>query len=223
MVQPTEAADQRRQPPETDAAPQAPSRGLPRRGGNGGGTPPYPGGSPGGRPPGEVLRDEVDDLVAAWRQQRPDLDVAPLQVLSRVSRLARHLDIARRGAFAAHGLESWEFDVLSALRRAGPPFQLTPGALLRATLVTSGTMTNRIDRLAAAGFVSREPDPRDRRGVLVTLSERGKEAVDAAFIDLLEREHALLASLGEDQRQVLADLLRTLLIPFDEGDLPGGR
>jgi DNA-binding MarR family transcriptional regulator len=168
-------------------------------------------------------RDEVDDLVAAWREQRPDLDVGPLQVLSRVSRLARHLDIARRGAFAAHGLESWEFDVLSALRRAGPPFQLTPGALLRATLVTSGTMTNRIDRLAAAGFVSREPDPRDRRGVLVTLSERGQEAVDAAFIDLLEREHTLLANLGADQRQVLADLLRTLLVPFDEGNSPGGR
>jgi DNA-binding MarR family transcriptional regulator len=126
-------------------------------------------------------RDEVDDLVAAWRQQRPDLDVAPLQVLSRVSRLARHLDIARRSAFTAHGLESWEFDVLSALRRAGPPFQLTPGALLRATLVTSGTMTNRIDRLAAAGLVYREPDPRDRRGVLVTLSARGRDAVDAAF------------------------------------------
>src|ERR1700690_4318526 len=95
-------------------------------------------------------RDEVDDLVAAWRQQRPDLDVAPLQVLSRVSRLARHLDIARRGAFGAHGLESWEFDVLSALRRAGPPFQLTPGALLPTNLVTSGTMTNRMDRRAEA-------------------------------------------------------------------------
>src|ERR1700742_3878960 len=109
-------------------------------------------------------RDEVDDLVAAWEQQRPDLDVAPLQVLSRVTRLARHLDIARRSAFTAAGLEPWEFDVLSALRRAGPPFQLTPGALLRATLVTSGTMTNRIDRLAAAGFVSREPDPPGKRG-----------------------------------------------------------
>ena len=182
------------------------------------------GGHRGGHPPGgKNERDEVDDLVAAWREQRPDLDVAPLQVLSRVSRLARHLDIARRGAFAAHGLESWEFDVLSALRRAGPPFQLTPGALLRATLVTSGTMTNRIDRLAAAGLVSREPDPRDRRGVLVTLSERGQAVVDAAFIDLLERERALLASLGEDQRQVLADQLRTLLIPFDEGSPPGGR
>jgi len=161
------------------------------------------------------LSDEVDDLVAAWRVQRPDLDVAPLQVLSRVSRLARHLDIARRGAFAAHGLEAWEFDVLSALRRAGPPFQLTPGALLRATLVTSGTMTNRIDRLAAAGLVRREPDPRDRRGVLVTLSDRGQAVVDAALTDLLDREQALLAGLGDDQRRQLADLLRTLLAPFD--------
>ena len=172
-----------------------------------------------GRLTGEE-RDEVDDLVAAWRQQRPDLDVAPLQVLSRVSRLARHLDIARRGAFAAHGLESWEFDVLSALRRAGPPFQLTPGALLRATLVTSGTMTNRIDRLAAAGLVSREPDPRDRRGVLVTLSGRGQEVVDAAFADLLEREHALLSRLGPQEHGLLAELLRTLLVPFDEGGHP---
>jgi DNA-binding MarR family transcriptional regulator len=164
------------------------------------------------------LSDEVDELVAAWRVQRPDLDVAPLQVLSRVSRLARHLDIARRGAFASHGLESWEFDVLSALRRAGPPFQLTPGALLRATLVTSGTMTNRIDRLEDAGLVRREPDPRDRRGVLVTLSARGREVVDAALTDLLDREQSLLAGLAEDQRRVLADLLRTLLAPFDAGE-----
>ncbi len=161
------------------------------------------------------LSDEVDDLVAAWRVQRPDLDVEPLQVLSRVSRLARHLDIARRTAFASHGLEPWEFDVLSALRRAGPPFQLTPGALLRATLVTSGTMTNRIDRLAAAGLVRREPDPRDRRGVLATLTERGQEVVDAALTDLLDRERALLAGLAQDQRKLLADLLRTLLVPFD--------
>jgi DNA-binding MarR family transcriptional regulator len=164
------------------------------------------------------LRDEVDDLTEAWRRQRPDLDVEPLHVLSRVSRLARHLDIARRSAFAAHTLESWEFDVLSALRRAGPPFQLTPGALLRATLVTSGTMTNRIDRLAESGFVFREPDPRDRRGVLVTLSDRGRDVVDAAFTDLLDREQALLASLPGDERAVLAELLRTLLAPFDAAD-----
>lgn len=166
------------------------------------------------------MRDEVDDLIAAWRHERPDLDVEPLAVLSRVSRLARHLDIARRGAFADHGLEPWEFDVLSALRRAGPPFQLTPGALLRATLVTSGTMTNRIDRLAAAGLVRREPDPRDRRGVLVTLSEQGRDAVDAALTDLLDRERALLGGLDGGQRATLAALLRGLLAPFDAADAP---
>jgi DNA-binding MarR family transcriptional regulator len=165
-----------------------------------------------------TLRDEVDDLVAAWRAQRPDLDVEPLQVLSRISRLARHLDIARRGAFVSHGLESWEFDVLSALRRQGPPFQLTPGALLRATLVTSGTMTNRIDRLAAADLVRREPDPRDKRGVLVTLTERGVARVDAALADLLRRERALLAGLDNDERQHLADMMRILLAPFDAAE-----
>jgi DNA-binding MarR family transcriptional regulator len=169
-----------------------------------------------------LLRDEVDDLVAAWRAQRPDLDVEPMQVLSRISRLARHLDIARRGAFAEHGLESWEFDVLSALRRQGPPFQLTPGALLRATLVTSGTMTNRIDRLAAANLVRREPDPRDKRGVLVTLTAAGRERVDAALDGLLRRERLLLAGLGDGERQDLADLMRILLAPFDHPRSPPG-
>ncbi len=163
----------------------------------------------------EQLRDEVDDLVAAWRAERPDLDVQPLQVLSRVSRLARHLDRARRTAFAGHGLETWEFDVLSALRRQGSPYQLSPGALLRATLVTSGTMTNRIDRLAAAGLVRRQPDPQDRRGVLVTLTAEGRAQVDAALADLLDREEALLAGLDRGERQLLAGLLRTLLAPFD--------
>src|ERR1700752_5060319 len=152
-------------------------------------------------------RDEVDDLVAAWRRQRPDLDVAPLQVLSRVSRLARHLDIARRGAFAEHGLESWEFDVLSALRRQGPPFQLSPGALLRATLVTSGTMTNRIDRLASSGLVRRRPDPQDKRGVLVQLTDRGGVVADAALADLLAYERELLAGLDPGRRDQLAALL----------------
>jgi DNA-binding MarR family transcriptional regulator len=160
-------------------------------------------------------RDEVDDLVAAWRAERPDLDVEPLQVLSRVSRLARHLDRARRAAFAGHGLETWEFDVLSALRRQGPPYQLTPGALLRATLVTSGTMTNRVDRLAEAGLVRREPDPQDRRGVLVTLSEAGRARVDAALDDLVKGEQALLNGLSAADRRTLANLLRVLLAPLD--------
>ena len=168
------------------------------------------------------LRDEVDELVARWRAERPDLDTEPLQVLSRVSRLARHLDRARTAAFAAHDLQAWEFDVLSALRRQGPPYQLSPGALLRATLVTSGTMTNRIDRLADAGLVSRSPDPQDKRGVLVTLTARGRAAVDAALTDLLRRERELLTGLDAAQQRELAALLRVLLAPFDADQAPEG-
>jgi DNA-binding MarR family transcriptional regulator len=166
------------------------------------------------------VTDEVDDIVARWHRERPDLDVAPLQVLSRVSRLARHLDRARRDAFAAHGLQMWEFDVLSALRRQGAPYQLSPGSLLRATLVTSGTMTNRIDRLADAGLVSRHPDPADKRGVLVQLTDRGRATVDAALSDLLARERELLASLDAGQQDNLAALLRMLLAPFDAVGAP---
>ena len=159
--------------------------------------------------------DEVDDLVAAWQAERPDLDVRPMQVLSRISRLARHLDRERRSAFAAHDLELWEFDVLSALRRQGAPYELSPGALLRATLVTSGTMTNRIDRLEEAGLVRRRPDPQDKRGVLVALTAAGAAQVDAALADLLEAERTLLSGLPESNRRTLADLLRILLAPLD--------
>ena len=173
----------------------------------------------GDRPPRDErdmhLRDEVDDLVAAWRVERPDLDVEPLQVLSRVSRLAWHTDRARRTAFAAHGLAPWAFDVLAALRREGPPYQLSPGSLLHPTLVTSGTMTNRIDRLEQAGLVRRDPDPQDKRGVLVTLTATGQERVDAALADLLQAEQALLAGLPAKSRRTLAGLLRALLAPLD--------
>ncbi|OIV38864.1 MarR family transcriptional regulator [Mangrovactinospora gilvigrisea] len=161
------------------------------------------------------MEDEVDRLVAAWRRERPDLDVAPLEVLSRVSRLARHLDRARRAAFAEQGLESWEFDVLTALRRAGEPYQLSPGQLLTQTLVTSGTMTNRIDRLAAKGFVERQPDPADRRGVLVRLTTVGRDRADEALSELLDHEREILGELTSTQRKALAGLLRTLVAPFD--------
>ncbi|HEX4698967.1 MAG TPA: MarR family transcriptional regulator [Actinomycetes bacterium] len=161
------------------------------------------------------MQDEVDRLVAAWAHERPDLDVGPLEVLSRVTRLARHLDRARRGAFAAHDLEVWEFDVLAALRRAGSPYVLSPGQLLAQTLVTSGTMTNRVDRLESRGLVQRMPDPADRRGVHVRLTPPGKERVDAALADLLARERELLASLTSGEQQQLSSLLRALVAPFE--------
>ena len=159
--------------------------------------------------------DEVDRIVAAWRRERPDLDVSPLEVLSRVDRLSRHLDRARRDAFAAHGLEAWAFDVLAALRRAGRPYQLTPGQLVTQTLVTSGTMTNRVDRLAGQDLVQRFPDPADRRGVLVRLTDAGRERVDSAVADLIRREHQLLGQLDEVERDALVRTLRRLVAPFD--------
>ncbi|MGO8958479.1 MAG: MarR family winged helix-turn-helix transcriptional regulator [Streptosporangiaceae bacterium] len=174
-------------------------------------------------PSSQPSRDEVDDIVLRWHAERPDLDVTPLHVLSRVSRLARHLDRARRAAFAAHGLETWEFDVLSALRRQGPPYQLSPGALLRATLVTSGTMTNRIDRLEEAGLVRRHRDSQDKRGVLVQLTDSGLRTVDAAMSALLTRERALLTGLDSGQQDELARLLRILLAPFDAAGPADGR
>jgi DNA-binding MarR family transcriptional regulator len=160
------------------------------------------------------MRDEVDELIEAWERERSDLDLDALAVFSRISRLSRHLDLARREAFTTHGIESWEFDVLAALRRAGRPYQLSPGRLLRETLVTSGTMTNRVDRLVARGYVVRHPDPDDRRGVIVQLTAEGEAVVDAAFGELLEAERAFLEPLPAEQRRELATLLRSLLAPF---------
>jgi len=159
--------------------------------------------------------DDVDRIVEAWQQERPDLHLGPLHIFSRVLRLARHLDRARSSAFSKHDLEGWEFDVLSALRRAGAPYQLSPGQLVSQTLVTSGTMTNRVDRLTARGLVSRGPDPSDRRGVKVTLTTTGRMVVDGAMVDLLEAERLLLSELPPSEQELLAESLRHLLSPFD--------
>jgi DNA-binding MarR family transcriptional regulator len=161
------------------------------------------------------MRDEVDRLVEAWERERPDLEVAPMQVLSRVSRLGHHLDRARKASFAEHALETWEFDVLAALRRAGTPYELSPGRLIKETLVTSGTMTNRVDRLVTRGLVERLPDPHDRRGVLVRLTDEGRVKVDGALATLLEREQELLAGLDGASQQRLASLLRRLVAGFE--------
>lgn len=160
--------------------------------------------------------DEVTRLLEAWQRERPDLDVAPMAVLSRVTRLARHLDRARRTAFATHGLEPWEFDVLAALRRAGSPYELSPGSLLNQTMVTSGTMTARVDKLVRRGLVRRQPSPADRRAILVVLTSSGRDRVDAALEDLLEHENRLLSGITDDERAQLAELLQRLVRPFDD-------
>ncbi|WP_417563555.1 MarR family winged helix-turn-helix transcriptional regulator [Microbacterium sp.] len=159
--------------------------------------------------------DEVDRIVEAWVSQRPDLDFSPLEVLSRVDRLSRHLDRARREAFRRSELEPWEWDVLSALRRAGEPFRLTPKQLLQQTLVSSGTMTNRIDRLVGRRLVRREADPADGRSILVVMTVDGKTRVDAAITRLVDAEAVLLSRLSRSDRDRLAALLRKLSLGFD--------
>ena len=156
--------------------------------------------------------DEVDGVVEAWRRERPDLAVEPMQVWSRIDRLAGILDERRKRAFSAHDLEAWEFDVLAALRRSGAPHRLSPGQLLRETHVTSGTMTNRINRLVARGAVTRDADPHDRRGAQVALTAEGLALVDAALASLTELEAELLADWSADERDRLAGALRRLLL-----------
>lgn len=160
------------------------------------------------------MRDEVDRLVSAWKRERPDLDFSPLEVLSRITRIARYLDIARRKAFA--DLDTWGFDVLAALRRIGDPYQLSPGQLMQETMVTSGTMTNRLDRLESLELITRESDPSDGRASLVTLTKSGMRAVDRAMEDLLNREREFLKSLTKVERAQLASALSELAAPFDE-------
>ena len=155
--------------------------------------------------------DEVDEVMAAWQRERPDLATSPMAVWSRIHRLAGLLDAARKRCFAEHGLEIWEFDVLAALRRAGEPYQLSPGQLLHQTHVTSGTMTNRVDRLCDRGLVTRHAAPSDGRSVVVGLTGAGRRAVDNALEALVELEESLLAGWSAGERESLAAMLRRLL------------
>ncbi|MCL2781980.1 MAG: MarR family transcriptional regulator [Actinomycetia bacterium] len=157
------------------------------------------------------MADEVDLIVDAWRRERPDLDVEPMHVLSRISRLADLLDERRAAAFVEHGLQRHEFDVLAALRRAGAPFELTAGELCAATHVTSGTMTSRLDRLVARKLVIRRADAADGRLVRVRLTAVGRRRVDAALAALLGCERELLDHLPAAGREQLAVALRRLL------------
>jgi DNA-binding MarR family transcriptional regulator len=161
------------------------------------------------------MEDEVDRLVRGWRKALPDVDVRPLEVLSRVSRLARHLDRQRSIVLARHDLQIWSFDVLAALRRSDPPHHLSPGQLLAQTLVTSGTMTNRLDHLEARKLVRRRPDASDARSVRVHLTPAGRKRIDNALVDLVGREHAILGNLEATELAMLAGFLRRIVAPFD--------
>ncbi|MBC6459377.1 MarR family winged helix-turn-helix transcriptional regulator [Actinomadura sp. HBU206391] len=157
------------------------------------------------------MGDAVDVVLAQWRRERPDVDPWPMGVIGRISRLSRLLDRELKEFFAGHGLEGWEFDVLATLRRAGSPYELTAGALNRAAMVTSGAITNRIDRLAAKELVERVPDGTDRRSVRVRLTERGLATVDELVGLHVANEARLLAGLDPGERDQLVSTLRGLL------------
>ncbi|QIM18991.1 MarR family transcriptional regulator [Leucobacter coleopterorum] len=164
--------------------------------------------------------DEVDRIIADWSRARPDLDLAPLSVFSRLSRIAKHLDRARAHAFERSGLSSWEFDVLAVLRRGGEPYRQSPKTLVQQTMVSSGTMTNRIDRMAERKLVRRLTDPNDGRGVLVEMTQQGQTLVDAAMTRLSDAEERLLAGLPRSERDRLAALLRRLAASVDRFESP---
>lgn len=155
--------------------------------------------------------DHIDEIIAQWRCERPDLNAGPLAVFGRLFRAAAFADSLLGQQLAGYGLQPGWFDLLAALRRAGEPYQLNPTQLMRATMLSSGGTTKRLDRLAEAGLVERRPDPGDRRGVLVRLTPRGGEVIDKAIETHLGNEERLLQSFPPGDRRALGQLLRRLL------------
>ena len=164
--------------------------------------------------------DEIDRIVEQWNRERPDLDVSPTHTLQRITRLALLQAGSFARVFAPYGVSFGEYLVLAALRRAGPPYRMNPTRLFNSVILSSGAMTNRLDRLEAMGLVERQPDPTDRRGRQVALTDRGRELVDAAVVDHLDNEQRLLGALDAGEREQFAALLRKLLLspPFRELD-----
>lgn len=155
--------------------------------------------------------DHIDRIIAQWRHERPDLDTAPMAVFGRLFRTERLSDMILSEALAPHGLQPGWFDLLAALRRAGAPYELNPTDLTRATMLSSGGTTKRLDRLAEAGLVERRPDPNDRRGTIVRLTRRGKTVIDRAVDAHLQNEERLLRSFTPAELRNLDDMLRKLL------------
>jgi DNA-binding MarR family transcriptional regulator len=159
---------------------------------------------------GRVERDDVDAVIEQWDRERPDLDSSPIGVVGRLSRLARELELRMEPTYRERGLEGGWYDVLATLRRSGPPYRLRPHELGATTMLTSSGTTKRLDRLEAAGLIARTPDPTDRRGTQITLTEAGHAALDATIQAHLDNERELIAALSAAEQEQLAGLLRKL-------------
>ena len=156
------------------------------------------------------MRDGVDEIIERWRVERPDLDPSPIGVIGRMSRLSRALEARLEVVYREHGLEPGWHDLLATLRRQGPPFKLRPTDMMGSLMLTSGGTTKRLDKLEAKGLVAREPDPNDRRGTLIALTDAGRELIDGVTGPHLANEQRLLEPLTDKERDQLAALLRKL-------------
>lgn len=164
------------------------------------------------------MGDSVDMIISQWTKERPELtdELWPVQVLGRIQRLGRYMDREMKQFAAERGLEFGELDVLTTLQRSGPPYQLTAGALLKSTMVTSGAITNRVDRMVTKGLVERVRDEGDRRTVKIRLTEQGSELTLTFMADHLANEARLLAGLDRAEADALGDGLRKLLVSLGD-------
>ncbi len=160
--------------------------------------------------------DYVDYILKQWTDERPDLDGSPMGIVGRIVRLARHFERNIQNNLAAFDLSIGEFEVLATLRRSGAPYQLSPTDLYRSVMLSSGAMTNRVDRLEQAGLVYRSPDPSDRRGVLVSLTHQGITLIDKVIAVHFASMQRLLSELTPVEQKLMADSLRKLLLSFEE-------
>ncbi|MBX5214904.1 MULTISPECIES: MarR family winged helix-turn-helix transcriptional regulator [unclassified Rhizobium] len=164
---------------------------------------------------GEAKQDHVDRILAQWRRERPDLDVEPMGILGRLKRLGTHLGREVEAMLMKHGLSTSAFDVLATLRRSGAPHRLSPGELLEMTMVSSGTMTNRIDQLEKAGLVERIVNPQDRRSVLIALTEKGLATVEEAVGAHVANQQRLTRNLTAEDKAEFDRLLKKFLADFE--------
>lgn len=163
--------------------------------------------------------DRIDKILAQWKRERPDLDTSPMGLIGRIRNLALHLSREMDKTFARFGLNNATFDVLATLRRSGPPYALSPSDLLATMMVTSGTMTNRIDQLEKSGLVARSTNPEDGRSFLVSLTDKGYALIDAAVTAHVETQTRLVSALTQEDRAMLDELLGKYLTGF-ETDAP---
>ena len=167
--------------------------------------------------------DGVDAILEQWRLEWPELDTSPIGVIGRISRLSREIERRLEPVYAASGLEPGWYDVLATLRRAGPPYKLRPTDFADTLMLTSSGTTKRLDRLEAAGYITREPDPSDRQGVLIALTPQGSSLVDKAAVKHMANERQILSGLTAAEQRQLADLLRklnTALPPENKNEPP---